>query len=72
MLIFFSSNCIYILNDKHVEFRKAIADGKKIKMYLLQKEDEFDEDKDIYDWVELKDIDYNYSFEENSNLYTIV
>ena len=64
---FFTPNCIYVMNDKAVEFRKAIADGKKIKFRFLVEEDENgDVSKNVYEWRVL-DICNNKSFSFNDD-----
>lgn len=50
---FFSSNCIYILNDEFVDFRKAIADGKIIEVYTLVKQHKTNPFLDEFKWKKL-------------------
>jgi len=68
---FFSDKCIYIINDKHVEIRKAIAEGKVIKFYKIKEEVDDDPANDIYEWVELYNIDCNHIFVDDLSLYKI-
>lgn len=70
---FFSSNCIYIMNDSAVEFRKAIVDGKKIEFRTLVEQDEKSNvDNDVYEWKVLNICNKkDFAFNENLSDYRI-
>lgn len=59
----------FIINDFAVELRKAIAENKTILFWKLVEQGL--NCTDIYKWVELHNIDVNYCFEYDLNLYKI-
>ena len=61
----------YIIDDKYVEFRKALAEGKTIQIYDIIKQHPDNPEFDVYDWKDFKSFKPYSSFTYPPERYRI-
>ena len=64
---FWSSNCMYIIDDQYVEYRKHLHAGGTIECYLIHEQMDNPID-DVYTWQHLSIATGNPSFTFSSDL----
>lgn len=57
-------NMQYIIDDKYVEFRKAMAEDKTIQLHVLVFQDPTDLSTSVYDWMDYMENDSSFEFTE--------
>ena len=61
----------YIIDDKYVEFRKALVEGKTIQIYDIIKQHPDNPEFDVYDWKDFKSFKPYSRFTYEPNKYRI-
>lgn len=64
-------NRIYIINDKYVELRKALCEGKTIQIWGVLEQHISDSSEDIYAWKDFKSFTPSSQFSGPSHHYRI-